>query len=150
MDVGGWLRSLGLGEYEERFRDNKIDVDVLADLTDGDLEKLGLPIGDRKRFLRAVASSGGTVFRLVGVRETGDSLALGGGRQNFFVTRSFSAALSSIASASNCGLLQSRDGSTALPPPAPPGAATPPFFRCPMQTERSAEPSVFRRDEGGP
>ena len=36
---------------------------------------------------------------LAGGYETGDSLALGGGRQNFFVTRSFSAALSSIASA---------------------------------------------------
>ena len=55
MDVGGWLRSLGLGEYEEKFRDNKIDADVLADLTNGDLEKLGLPLGDRKRLLKAIA-----------------------------------------------------------------------------------------------
>src|SRR6516165_1544296 len=55
MDVGGWLRSLGLGEYEEKFRDNKIDADVLADLTDGDLEKLGLPLGDRKRLRKAIA-----------------------------------------------------------------------------------------------
>ena len=30
---GGWLRSLGLDQYEANFRDNKIDVDVLADLT---------------------------------------------------------------------------------------------------------------------
>jgi hypothetical protein len=55
MDVGEWLRSLGLGEYEEKFRDNKIDADVLADLTDGDLEKLGLPLGDRKRLRKAIA-----------------------------------------------------------------------------------------------
>jgi class 3 adenylate cyclase/tetratricopeptide (TPR) repeat protein len=55
MDVGGWLRSLGLGEYEEKFRDNRIDADLLADLTDGDLEKLGLPLGDRKRLLKAIA-----------------------------------------------------------------------------------------------
>jgi hypothetical protein len=55
MDVGGWLRGLGLGQYEAVFRDNKIDVDVLADLTDGDLEKLGLPLGDRKRLLKAIA-----------------------------------------------------------------------------------------------
>jgi hypothetical protein len=39
MDVGGWLRSLGLGQYEAVFRDNAIDADVVADLTDGDLEK---------------------------------------------------------------------------------------------------------------
>jgi SAM domain (Sterile alpha motif) len=39
MDVGGWLRSLGLGRYEAAFRDNAIDADVLADITDG--ERLG-------------------------------------------------------------------------------------------------------------
>ena len=55
MDVGEWLRGLGLGEYEGKFRDNRIDADVLADLTDGDLEKLGLPLGDRKRVLKAIA-----------------------------------------------------------------------------------------------
>ena len=59
MDVGGWLRGLGLGEYEGKFRDNKIDSDVLADLTDGDLEKLGLPLGDRKRLLKAIAGLAG-------------------------------------------------------------------------------------------
>jgi class 3 adenylate cyclase/predicted ATPase len=56
MDVGGWLRGLGLGRYEAAFRDNAIDADVLADLTDGDLEKLGLPLGDRKRLLKAIAA----------------------------------------------------------------------------------------------
>ena len=61
MDVGGWLRSLGLGQYEAVFRDNAIDADVVADLTDGDLEKLGLPLGDRKRLLKAIAG-------LVGLR----------------------------------------------------------------------------------
>ena len=30
MDVGGWLRGLGLGQYEEKFRDNKIDADSAA------------------------------------------------------------------------------------------------------------------------
>ena len=51
-------RSLGLGQYEEGFRDNKIDFDVLADLTDGDLEKLGVPLGDRRRLLKAIPDSG--------------------------------------------------------------------------------------------
>ena len=54
MDVAGGFADLDLGQYEENFRDNKIDVDVLADLTDGDLEKLGLPLGDRKRLLKAI------------------------------------------------------------------------------------------------
>ena len=47
---------LGLGEYEQNFWDNKIDADVLADLTGGDLEKLGLPLGNRKRLLRAIGA----------------------------------------------------------------------------------------------
>jgi class 3 adenylate cyclase len=59
MDVGGWLRGLGLGRYEAAFRENAIDVDVLADLTDFDLEKLGLPLGDRKRLLKAIAGLAG-------------------------------------------------------------------------------------------
>jgi class 3 adenylate cyclase/tetratricopeptide (TPR) repeat protein len=59
MDVGGWLRGLGLGQYEPNFRDNKIDFDVLADLTDGDLQELGVPLGDRKRLLRAITELGG-------------------------------------------------------------------------------------------
>jgi SAM domain (Sterile alpha motif) len=55
MNVRVWLGSLGLGQYEKKFRDNKIDLDVLADLTDGDLEELGVPLGDRRRLLRAIA-----------------------------------------------------------------------------------------------
>src|SRR5208283_1837594 len=55
MNVHEWLRGCGLGQYEEKFRDNKIDLDVLADLSDGDLEKLGIPLGDRKRLLKAIA-----------------------------------------------------------------------------------------------
>ncbi len=55
MDVGGWLRGLGLGRYEEKFRENKIDLDVLADLTDPDLQELGVPLGDRRRLLEPSA-----------------------------------------------------------------------------------------------
>ena len=58
MNVRVWLRGLGLGRYEEQFRENKIDFDVLADLTDGDLEELGVPLGDRGRLLRAIAELG--------------------------------------------------------------------------------------------
>ena len=60
MDVGDWLRSLGLGQYEATLRDNEIDDAVLSDLTDGDLEKLGVPLGHRKRLLKAIVSLGST------------------------------------------------------------------------------------------
>jgi len=55
MDVGEWLRGLGLGQYEATFRDNAIDADILPDLTETDFEKLGLPLGHRKRLLKAIA-----------------------------------------------------------------------------------------------
>src|SRR5690242_2512835 len=55
MDVGGWLRSLGLGQYEALFRANEIDADILPELTDADLEKLGVPLGHRKRLLRTIS-----------------------------------------------------------------------------------------------
>src|SRR6516225_2463818 len=55
MDVGGWLRSLGLGQYEALFRASEIDADILPELTEVDLEKLGVPLGHRKRLLRAIS-----------------------------------------------------------------------------------------------
>ena len=55
MDVGGWLRSLGLGQYEELFRASDIDADILPELTEVDLEKLGVSLGHRKRLLRAIS-----------------------------------------------------------------------------------------------
>ncbi|HEY1884516.1 MAG TPA: adenylate/guanylate cyclase domain-containing protein, partial [Roseiarcus sp.] len=56
MDVGEWLRGLGLERYETVFREHAIDMDVLPDLTDGELAQIGVPLGDRKRLLKAIAS----------------------------------------------------------------------------------------------
>jgi hypothetical protein len=61
MDVGEWLRTLGLGRYEATFRESEIDAEVLPELTDLDLEKLGVPLGHRKRLLKAIAGLGATV-----------------------------------------------------------------------------------------
>ena len=60
MDVGGWLRGLGLGQYEEQFRDNKIDADLLPRLTVDDLKDIGVSVvGDRRRLLDAIAAIAG-------------------------------------------------------------------------------------------
>jgi class 3 adenylate cyclase/predicted ATPase len=56
MGVGDWLRSLGLGQYEAVFRESEIDAEILPELTDADLEKLGVPLGHRKRLLKAIAN----------------------------------------------------------------------------------------------
>jgi class 3 adenylate cyclase/predicted ATPase len=50
-----WLSSQGLGEYAERFAENRIDLSILPDLTDEDLKELGVLLGDRRRLLRLIA-----------------------------------------------------------------------------------------------
>ena len=42
MDIGEWLRSLDLGRYEEVFRDNEIDEQILPSLTTEDLREIGV------------------------------------------------------------------------------------------------------------
>jgi class 3 adenylate cyclase/predicted ATPase len=57
MDIGGWLRSLGLEQYEAKFRENAIDATVLPDLTAEDLRDLGIDlIGHRRKLLAAIAA----------------------------------------------------------------------------------------------
>jgi SAM domain (Sterile alpha motif) len=57
MDIVVWLRSLGLGRYEEAFRDNEIDETVLPSLTAEDLKDLGVSIvGHRRKILDAIAA----------------------------------------------------------------------------------------------
>src|SRR5215510_13887122 len=57
MDVGGWLRSLGLGQYEAAFHENAIDDTVLPSLTAEDLKDLGVAIvGHRRKLLDAIAA----------------------------------------------------------------------------------------------
>jgi hypothetical protein len=56
MDLGGWLRSLGLEQYEAIFRENAIDADVLNDLTEDHLREIGLPLGARLKLLKAISA----------------------------------------------------------------------------------------------
>jgi class 3 adenylate cyclase/predicted ATPase len=57
MDVGGWLRKLGLEQYEAAFRENRIDDTVLPSLTAEDLKDLGVGfVGDRRKLLDAIAA----------------------------------------------------------------------------------------------
>ena len=59
MDIGGWLRSLGLERYEAAFRENEIDDTVLPSLTAEDLKDLGVGIvGHRRKLLDAIAVLG--------------------------------------------------------------------------------------------
>jgi hypothetical protein len=51
--VADWLEELGLSEYAQCFADNAIDLSVLPDLTDQDLEKIGVLLGHRRKMLKA-------------------------------------------------------------------------------------------------
>ena len=56
MDIGGWLRSLGLERYEAAFRENAINEKVLPNLTADDLKDMGVGIvGHRRMLLDAIA-----------------------------------------------------------------------------------------------
>jgi class 3 adenylate cyclase len=55
QEIADWLEKLGMSEYAERFAENAIDFSVLPDLTDQDLEKLGVLLGHRRKLLRAIA-----------------------------------------------------------------------------------------------
>ena len=57
LDLGGWLRSLGLERYEAAFRENEIDETVLPNLTAEDLKDLGVGIvGHRRKLLDAISA----------------------------------------------------------------------------------------------
>src|SRR6201997_2193845 len=55
QQIADWLEKLGLSEYAQRFAENDIDFTMLGDLTDQDLEKIGVAsLGHRRKLLRAI------------------------------------------------------------------------------------------------
>ena len=59
-DLAEWLAGHGLGQYAQTFIEHNIDYSVLPDLTEDDLEKLGVSLGHRKKLLRAIDEIWGT------------------------------------------------------------------------------------------
>ena len=56
MDVGYWLRKLGLEQYEAAFRENNIDEVILQRLTLEEVKDLGIAsVGHRRKLLDALA-----------------------------------------------------------------------------------------------
>jgi class 3 adenylate cyclase len=57
MDLGSWLRSLGLARYEAAFRENAINEAILPKLTAEDLKDIGVTaVGHRRLPLDAIAA----------------------------------------------------------------------------------------------
>src|SRR5512143_653829 len=60
QQIEDWLKQLGMDEYAQRFAENDIDLAILNDLTDQDLEKIGVTsLGHRRKLLRAIADLNG-------------------------------------------------------------------------------------------
>ena len=57
QQIAEWLETLGMSEYAQRFAENDIDFEILSELTDPDLEKIGVvSLGHRRKLLRAIAN----------------------------------------------------------------------------------------------
>ena len=62
LDIDGWLRGIGLGQYIELFRANDVDGEVLPKLTADDLISMGVTsVGHRRKLLQAIAALGAEV-----------------------------------------------------------------------------------------
>ncbi len=57
-DIGAWLEGLGLAQYAAAFEANDIGRDVLSELTEADLQQIGVSLGHRKLMLRALREAG--------------------------------------------------------------------------------------------
>jgi class 3 adenylate cyclase len=77
MDIAAWLQGLGLGQYEQAFRENDVDTTVLPELTAEDLTALGVrSVGHRRRLLAAIAAL--QAERITAPRATGARQELAG------------------------------------------------------------------------
>lgn len=54
-DIERWLQKIGLEDYIPVFASEEIDYEVLVELTDADLKEIGIPLGSRKKLLKAIA-----------------------------------------------------------------------------------------------
>ena len=53
-DIRKWLEANSLGNYSSLFVENRIDLDILPQITDEDLQKISIPMGDRQRLMKAI------------------------------------------------------------------------------------------------
>lgn len=56
-DIASWLKKRGLSKYATAFAEHEIELGDLPELTDEDLVTIGLPLGPRRRFQKAVRAS---------------------------------------------------------------------------------------------
>jgi class 3 adenylate cyclase/predicted ATPase len=52
-DIATWLEQLGLAKYGPIFSENEVELADLSELSEDDLKEIGLPLGPRRRILKA-------------------------------------------------------------------------------------------------
>jgi class 3 adenylate cyclase/predicted ATPase len=75
MAIRRWLTAIGLGSLSDVFDENDIDLEIVPELTEDDLIKLGLTLGQRRRLLRAaqsLATAGSSPAIAIGPQKEGD------------------------------------------------------------------------------
>jgi class 3 adenylate cyclase len=73
VDVGAWLKSLGLEQYETAFRENDVDAEVLPTLTADELKGIGVgSIRHRRRLLEAIVKLQNAGVPSQAIRPLGD------------------------------------------------------------------------------
>jgi predicted ATPase/class 3 adenylate cyclase len=82
-----WLEEIGLGQYVSLFIRHRIDLDVVPDLTESDMEQLGLPLGDRRRLQRAISvlTDAGSGDTSIGRTQQSPSATVGAERRQLTV-----------------------------------------------------------------
>jgi len=63
-DIDDWLKELGLAKYSALFAENEVDLDIVGELTEQDLKDLDIPLGPRKKLMRAIATLSGVGQRI--------------------------------------------------------------------------------------
>ncbi len=53
-DIADWLEALRLAKYAANFVENEVEFSDLTELSDEDLAEMGLPLGPRRRILKAI------------------------------------------------------------------------------------------------
>ena len=60
-DLREWLRRNNFEQYADAFEANDIGLDILPELSERDLEQLGVSLGNRRRLLKAIAEGAANV-----------------------------------------------------------------------------------------
>lgn len=54
-DLTQWLNQFGLDQYAAVLAENAVDLETVVELVDDDLKELEIPLGHRKKLLKAIA-----------------------------------------------------------------------------------------------